>query len=365
MEISQGELYLYVLSRNNDSPIQIAQDLGCPGQTHVDLILVLNKKRYPALRGKSKLEPGTRILIPDCLCRVLKSSDLSPKRSRALLHICQVCDLSTEKTPGKQILSCASIGCGALVHVGCNTFDYAINYFCPCCMEVPLETEICQADYKALKVNGDLRFGNASPTAHIASFGIVNSRRAHGAVTSSSKSMGVESERMLLKMCALVKSQAPDLKFTSFVINLNSKFSLHIDCENIGLGGIIGFGDYTGGELWSHWLPEEAGPENAASRFHDVRNKLLVINGASPHMTCRFSGKRFTVVMYTRNGWEACDAASLERLQLLGFPLPDAAYMAHWSGVEYGDEEYRFKAAVKDLIKDKQARKAAGFGYAS
>jgi hypothetical protein len=359
-----GEPYLYVLTRNNDKTREIAKDFGCPEMT--DHILALNKNRYSALSGDSKLEAGTRILVPDSIAQGLRNGSVllckqvaavargSLSNHRAIFGICQVCDRNTLKTgTGRaDVLECASLGCGAKLHRACDTgAREGTNYFCPLCMEVPLATELFDIDFKTTRFDGQTRFGSSSSSARVASFGIVNSRSATKGVTMSAHSAGVESERMMIKVCALVKEQAPDLKFTSFVVNLNTKFSLHIDTENIGLGGIVGFGDYQGGDLWAHWLPEEE-KAHGGTRFHDVRARLLVINGAAPHMTTKFKGRRLTVVLYTRRGWEACDAASMTHLKSVGFQLPDPEYMKKWGAMEYHDVEYRLLSAIKDLVKD-------------
>ena len=372
MEIdsSSGEAYLYVLTRNNDKASEIARDFGCPEMT--SHILALNKKRYPGLCGESKLEAGTRILVPDTIAQAVRKgealvckqlstgSSVSLSRKLTILGICQVCDRSTLKTINAKcrtdLLECASLGCGAKVHRQCGIAPKeGLHYFCPMCMDVPLETELFDIDFKATKFDGQTRFGTSSSSARVASFGIVNSRSATKGVTMSAHSAGVESERMMTKVCALVKEQAPDLKFTSFVVNLNTKFPLHIDTENVGLGGIIGFGEYEGGDLWAHWLPEET-KAPSGNRFHDVRTKLLLINGAAPHMTTKFKGRRLTVVLYTRKGFEACDTASTAHLKSVGFQLPDLSFVKKWEAMDYGDVNYRLLSAMKDLVKDQRIR---------
>jgi hypothetical protein len=372
MEIdsSGGEAYLYVLTRNNDKTSQIAKNFGCPEM--LSHILALNKKRYPGLSGESKLEPGTRILVPDTIAQALRKGkafsfehlsagpSISLSKKQTILGVCQVCDRSTLKnSTGKcrtDLLECTSLGCGAKVHRHCGeSSKEGLNYFCSLCMEVPLETELFNIDFRATKFDGQTRFGTSSSSARVASFGIVNSRSATKGVTMSSQSAGVESERMMIKVCAFVKEQAPDLKFTSFVVNLNTKFPLHIDTENVGLGGIVGFGDYTRGDLWAHWLPEEAEAQGG-KRFHDVHTKLLIINGAAPHMTTKFKGRRITVVLYTRKGFEACDTVSIDHLKAVGFQLPDQSYVKKWEAIDYGDVDYRLLSAMKDLIKDQRIR---------
>ena len=339
---------------------------GCPEAIHQ--IMALNKERYPAMTQESKLEAGTRILVPDCIAAVLRNgsapSSKQPASStgsslsahRAIFGACSVCDKGPLKPGHTNTLECASLGCGARVHRHCDAGNIreGSHYFCPSCMAVPLETELFTTDFKETKFTGQMRFGTSSATARVATFGIVNSRSATKGITMSAQSAGVESERMILKLCAYVKANCPDLKFTSFVVNLNTKFPLHIDTENIGLGAIAGFGDYEGGLLWTHWLPEEAGKarENK-TRFHDIKDKILVINGAAPHMTTKFVGRRLTVVFYCRKSWEACDPASLAHLKILGFQLPDVAYMEKWLTFDNGNEEYRLLAAIKDLVKDK------------
>ena len=61
-----------------------------------------------------------------------------------------------------------------------------------------------------------------------------------------------------------------------------------MDKSNIGLSGIIGFGNYTGGETWAQH-----------QGFLNVSNKLHRFDGQIPHFTTRFVGERYTAVFYT------------------------------------------------------------------
>ena len=64
-----------------------------------------------------------------------------------------------------------------------------------------------------------------------------------------------------------------DAAWTSISVNRNYRTALHIDRASLGPSWIIGFGAYTGGELWT----EKTGPV-------DVKEKVVAFDGNLPHV---------------------------------------------------------------------------------
>lgn len=90
-----------------------------------------------------------------------------------------------------------------------------------------------------------------------------------------------------------MKVHNPEFKFTSIQYNKNQQCKKHTDKNNVGVSTIIGFGDYTGGEL----IVYDENGENGVK--HDIKNKFLKFNGSKyPHETSPFEGQRYTLVFY-------------------------------------------------------------------
>ena len=91
-----------------------------------------------------------------------------------------------------------------------------------------------------------------------------------------------------------MKQNNPQFEFTSIQYNKNQKAKKHIDKNNVGVSTIIGFGDYTGGELIVY---DEDGNNGVK---HDIHNKFLQFDGCKyPHETAPFEGERYTLVFYS------------------------------------------------------------------
>jgi len=80
--------------------------------------------------------------------------------------------------------------------------------------------------------------------------------------------------------------------FTSIQINENYKCAEHKDKHNDGLSLIVGFGDYTGGELV---LDLSGGKQK-----FNIRHRPLLFNGAETlHSTDEWVGSRYSLVYHT------------------------------------------------------------------
>jgi hypothetical protein len=115
--------------------------------------------------------------------------------------------------------------------------------------------ELRDLDFKAVPQSKPLvAFGSTPATARTIIFGIVNTREGNTPITASAASLGAENERKIAKaspptpikcrstyeavsrcdpppaiqVCALARARAPQLRFTSFVVNYCSKFMLHV-----------------------------------------------------------------------------------------------------------------------------------------
>jgi FkbM family methyltransferase len=90
-----------------------------------------------------------------------------------------------------------------------------------------------------------------------------------------------------------MKNNNPEFNFTSIQYNKNQQCKKHKDKNNVGISTIIGFGDYTGGEL----IVYDENGENPVA--HDIKNKFLQFDGSKyPHETAPFEGERYTLVFY-------------------------------------------------------------------
>ena len=79
----------------------------------------------------------------------------------------------------------------------------------------------------------------------------------------------------------------PDFKFDAITLNHNLKCEPHKDGNNIGESYIVGFGNYTGGNL------------NVEGESIDIKYKPYKFNGSeSTHYTEDFEGDRWSAVFY-------------------------------------------------------------------
>lgn len=78
------------------------------------------------------------------------------------------------------------------------------------------------------------------------------------------------------------------ISFTGIQVNQNYFSKPHKDIGNLGESLIVGFGNYTGGEL------------NVWGINHDIRHKPLTFNGSEEtHWTAEWVGDRYSLVFHT------------------------------------------------------------------
>lgn len=346
---ADAQLFLFVIARDDDTVSGICDGIGVKhGAT-----LEINKERFSTLRAHSTLKKGTILVMPEDVAEILRHPRKSSGTNKAKFEFCQVCSgaIASDGVP------CASLGCGISVHELCLELPTpGCFYFCPRCMGIPLRAELLDLKFLHCETSSaKYVFGTSSNLKRL-TYGIVNSRRPSAAspmYTISASSHGKEAERIQKKLCAFARETAPQVRFTSIVVNKNSKMGMHTDETNVGPSAIAGFGNYERGELWIHRLPGADG-EFIDGGFIDLHDKTLVFDGKSPHMTMRFKGERVTCVFYTRSGWTTTNEASVSKLRALGYNLPDQAYMSHWQIRPYESEDFRLKSAIKKLVQDKR-----------
>ena len=116
------------------------------------------------------------------------------------------------------------------------------------------------------------------------------------------------------KLHALLTSFPCPVPYTSVQVNDSLTCLPHKDKNNVGDSYIIGFGDYTGGELILHTEPEQR---------IDIR-KGFIFNGSEiTHSTAPFTGRRFSLVYHTQVGASSLDSYKVENdvLMKLGVPI--------------------------------------------
>merc|ERR1711964_796584 len=94
-------------------------------------------------------------------------------------------------------------------------------------------------------------------------------------------------------------------------VNKNSASALHVDGSNMGPSLIHGLGDYASGELYVH----DQGKL-------DVKGKWITFDGNIPHMTCPYTGTRYTIILFVHQSYKLLPAAGAAYLKRMGFKFP-------------------------------------------
>ena len=81
--------------------------------------------------------------------------------------------------------------------------------------------------------------------------------------------------------------------FTSIQVNDSYKCAAHKDKHNVGNSYIVGFGNYTGGELVLH-------QGGGLSQSYQIRHRPILFDGSKiEHETKDWEGRRWTIVFHT------------------------------------------------------------------
>ena len=142
-----------------------------------------------------------------------------------------------------------------------------------------IENELLE---KPLPIN---KYRNVAGVGRSQCFGIVKQR--NGTYTGSR--LNFERPTLYAKLLTFANFiLPPDFYFDSIQVNQNYLSQPHTDKGNRGESCIIGFGDYSNGEL----VIED--------QEVDIKNKLVFFNGSkSLHYTKPFTGNRFSLVFFS------------------------------------------------------------------
>ena len=81
-----------------------------------------------------------------------------------------------------------------------------------------------------------------------------------------------------------------DFQYLSIQVNQNCQTNAHKDNGNVGLSAIIGFGDYSEGDLVVEDIPVS------------IKNRIVFFDGSLyTHWTKPFTGNRYSIVYHTPN----------------------------------------------------------------
>jgi hypothetical protein len=92
--------------------------------------------------------------------------------------------------------------------------------------------------------------------------------------------------------------------FTSITVNQNYKAAPHYDTNNVGESYLVGFGDYTGGDLEIH--------EGDLEGLYDIRTPIITDFSKVLHSVKDFQGNRYSLVYYRCKKAEGLPEPSVE-----------------------------------------------------
>lgn len=104
---------------------------------------------------------------------------------------------------------------------------------------------------------------------------------------------------------------------------------------------IIGFGDYTGGDLWVSGIGG-----------HNCRDNLIEFDANLPHATLPFTGERYTVTYFLHNCHRYVRAEDEVILSALGFALPPSPEFS----MPYPPKAERLEIALLEIERDSKLR---------
>jgi len=125
-------------------------------------------------------------------------------------------------------------------------------------------------------------------------------------------------EKLTRMLCDFARREVPTHHFTSIQVNKDYMAALHVDKNNVGLSWIIGLGQYQGGRLW-------IADGSSTGLAVDVRERWFRFDGAAPHLTLPFRGRRYTIIYFTHScptSGSSCATRLELELRRLGFPVP-------------------------------------------
>ena len=123
-------------------------------------------------------------------------------------------------------------------------------------------------------------------------------------------------------ICQMVRSEYPELLFSSLQINLNARAALRSNSANVGLSAVAAFGNFAGGQIYTL----DYGGEPVVM---NIGGTWALIDGRIPHAVLPYDGYRLSVVAFLHphafyvSPWEA------RKLEALGFRIPLSGWNAN------------------------------------
>ncbi|KAK7230829.1 acetylcholine-gated cation-selective channel [Aureococcus anophagefferens] len=130
-----------------------------------------------------------------------------------------------------------------------------------------------------------------------------------------------------------------ELPLPPIQVNANYRSAMHCDGGNVGASAICAFGDFTGGNLWTH--------DRGLLRVDGASRGARYFNGNMPHMTMPFDGERYSLIYFCCGNWGSLSRADEAALCDMGFRFPPEASKAF--EYEYGfqiHEDHIIEAAL-------------------
>ena len=136
----------------------------------------------------------------------------------------------------------------------------------------------------------------------------------------------------------ILKGVFPEgMRWTSFVINHGTRTPIHRDCNNSHEhpNGSVGFGNYSGGEIWIEGRGSENGRkgklsvrengqgERVEGMEFDVKGHPVIFSPRRWHGSCNWKGDRWVLTVFVSRQWDSVSGSELELLKHLGFPIPE------------------------------------------
>ena len=111
----------------------------------------------------------------------------------------------------------------------------------------------------------------------------------------------------LLASSSELQQATANLAWTSVQVNEGSS-KWHVDKGNVGLSAIFALGEFSNGRLLQ------------GDTQIGIRYKVYQLDGSIPHATESYTGKRFSIVLFTHAAMDDVDPMQLAYLGLLGIP---------------------------------------------
>jgi len=229
--------------------------------------------------------------------------------------------------------------------------------------------EALQRALDLLEVPASANRKNVIPRGQTEVRGLLFGLYCYGGTLGVSSATGTYPNICKLLISAL-RAVDKDFPFTGIQLNYNYASRPHVDKNNCGCSYIVGFGNYTGGELWmhdseagedgvSHTLDPEDDDVTAAypagdtfsGRVEDINGNWTQFDGNKLHFTQPFSGNRYSVIYFTCDQYAKADKDVRTSLLSAGFDFD-------WDSTQV-EETLRQKLADRQRFREELSRQRA------